>query len=631
MRTDRIEQLKQKLYSRNEVFKKETRSTIDDIETTVPSGWDTDGVLHIPDQKEQTMIHPLFKKIFAGALIFFFCAMAVAVYMFMKDSQGVSPNNVDMTIVGPVSVASGEEAHVTLSIQNNNSADLKNASLSVEYPEGARAQKDSSQPLVRSKESVGDLKKGETLNRNFTVFLLGDKDAVKNIHFKLEYTVSGSNAVFVKEKDYTVTIGSSPLIMTISSPKETTSGQEVQFDVTVTSNSTATLSNVLVQTEYPYGFTFEDSSLKPVSSDNTVWNIGDIKDGEKKTFSITGTLVAQNNEERTFRFFAGTENPEKSKTIDVVFSTQTPSLVVKRAFIDTTMTIRGSTADVVPVRKGSAVSGTLLLKNSLPDSLSNAVVTMTITGEGIIDKQSVRAGNNGFYQSSNNSIVWDKNSTPSIALISPGNTSSVSFSFDVFPLATRFRNPEIKINTSIVGTRSLDGGDTERVQANISKSVRVSSDLSLVTKSLRQHSLGATGPFPPKVDTPSTFVVGLSLANTYNEISGTQITMNVLPNVEWVGTVSPQNENITYDANTRTITWQPGVIAPAVGYETAPRQIYFVVKVTPTATQIGGEASLVYNIRASAKDNFSGETVTTNASDVTTRAADIGGEGKVTP
>jgi hypothetical protein len=55
-------------------------------------------------------------------------------------------------------------------------------------------------------------------------------------------------------------------------------------------------------------FTYKDSNIKPLR-DNSVWNVGDLKDGDKKTLSVTGVLVGQNLEDRTFNISAGTPKP----------------------------------------------------------------------------------------------------------------------------------------------------------------------------------------------------------------------------------------------------------------------------------------------------------------------------------
>lgn len=627
---DRIEQLKRKLYSRTEATDVHPRSVVEGHDTPVENSWGNDVSLHIPDVGNQHSVHPILKKVFAVALLFFVIACGAVLYILFGKGTGISSENVDISVVGPSSTSSGEEINLGLSIKNNNSTDLESVTFTTTYPEGAREKQDSNTPLTRTIDSIQVIKKGEILNKTLKFVLFGDKGLTKTVSFKMEYKIKGSNATFVKEKLYDIAIGSSPVIVSVSGPTEINNAQDLEFTVSVTSNSTAVLSNVLVQAEYPYGYTYADSSLKP-SSGNNIWNIGDLKNGDKKTFTIRGQLVAQNNEERTFRFLVGTNNDGDTKgPVDVVLGTMMPTLVVKKSFVDVGMAINGSTNDVVPVSAGTGVSANITTQNTLSDRLSNVSITATLSGD-VFDKQSVGAQQGGFYQSAQNQVIWTSANTSGLLALDPGESQSVGFSFNSLSLPPRTKNPELTLKTVVSGSRSTDSGGTEQVNATITRKVRLSSTPQLTAQALRVGTFSGSGPFPPKSEVSSTYTVHLAISNTYNDLSNVSVTTVLPQNVEWTNRFSPSAENISYDSNSRKVTWNPNTVSAGSGYTISARQVDFEVRIVPSASQIGSEARLTNDFLLTGDDVFSTAKVKATAVGLTTRAYDTAGSGVVTP
>src|SRR3989338_2612794 len=150
---------------------------------------------------------PIATLLLAFSLIFFFGAAVFAFFTFYRGANVVSSENVDISIIGPVSVAGGEELPLEIIVSNNNNAVLQ-----------------------------------------------GEEGAKKEITISLEYRVEGSSAVFFKEKKYEVVLSSAPISLAVDSLKEVNSGQPFDLSLTISSNSTITLSNVLVKAEYGFGF-----------------------------------------------------------------------------------------------------------------------------------------------------------------------------------------------------------------------------------------------------------------------------------------------------------------------------------------------------------------------------------------
>ncbi len=326
-----IERLKRTLYSRDEdVVPKEKRTPVSPHDMEAPTSWGDKPSFELEPEMRSPKSNSFFNKFLIGSLGFFFVSLGIALFIFFGGVNMISSNNLDIKIVAPSTVASGEEVSVGLSIINGNSSDIEDVSLFVEYPEGAQALA-GEEDLSRDKIVLGTIEKGGTKDYTLRAVLFGEKDSTKLFTFKLEYSVKGSNAVFSKEKTYEVIVGSSPILFNISHPKEVNSGQQFTISLDITSNSSVPMKNVIVKAEYPHGFTYKDSNIKPVR-DNTVWNIGDLKDGDKKTLTISGSILAQNLEDRSFKFSAGTESLTNSKDFDNTLVAELVTLGVRKSF-----------------------------------------------------------------------------------------------------------------------------------------------------------------------------------------------------------------------------------------------------------------------------------------------------------
>ncbi len=616
---DRIEQLKRKLYSRGNFTPTTKRFQMESFNKPVQDAWGEGNTsLHMEGEPE-VKTHPLLKKFLTGALLFLVVAVGIALYMFFGGGNQVSSANVDIKIVGPATVASGEQIDLGVSLINENRTALSNVVLTVEYPEGAKADQNTTEPLTRTAENIKNIDKGSVHTTTTKLVLFGDKDAVKTLTFKMEYTVAGSNARFTKEKKYDVVIGSSPLLINITAPQEVNSGQQFQLQVTVTSNSGALLKGVLVKAEYPYGFAYTDSSLAP-ESDKQTWNIGDLKNGEKKVFTVKGNIIAQDNEERTFRFMVGTEGVEQN-TIETVLGTAMPTISLRKPFFNAALSLGGDPASVVAVSPTGRIGGELSITNSLADSLSNVVAEISMNGSAL-NKGGVRVSDGGFYQSNQNVIVWDRNANSNFELLRPGETARGSFELQDFIVPQNMKNPEITFDVTLRAVRSLVGGGVDNVTSTMTKKLRFLTTLGISTRSLRGGTFANTGPVPPMRDTSSTYTVEWAISNTHNEVSGAVMKTTLPVYVDWVGAVSPNTENVTYDADKRTVTWNAGTVPALAGYSTSAKKVFFQVRLNPSISQVGVAPALTNTVTISGLDTFGNKQVGSEMGGPNTNTAD---------
>ncbi len=614
-----IERLKKKLYSRNEALvPKDKRTQVGGFEVNAPTNWGDKKSFDLSPEIMVQKNNSFFNKFLLYSTIFFFLALGVAMFIFFGGINMISSNNLDVEITAPSSVSSGEELDLGLSIVNGNRTDLESVSLVIDYPEGAETVGDDQKPVIHEKIDLGKIPKGGTKDYTIRALLFGEKDVIKTFVFRIEYKVKDSNTVFIKEKNYDVIIGSSPVLINVNYPKEVNSGQDITLSIDITSNSSVPLKNSLIKIEYPYGFTYKSSSMKPLR-DNSVWNIGDLKNGDKKTLKVTGTIVGQNMEDRSFIISAGNQTNPSSPDFDTTLAASTVTLGIRKSFFD---------LDVVPV--GGTVSNlsqvipvSIKWQNTLPDKIVNNRIEVTLSGTAL-DRTNIVPGNSGFYQSVDNKVFWDKNTTNLLATLFPGDSGNVTLNIASLQdsVNTRsLRNPHIDLHVVMTGDRS--GSDSSSISSTEDVTIKISSTLGLLAQSFRDTGpFSNTGPIPPKADNESTYTITWTLTNTTNDLKDARVSTTLPVGVSWKVQTSPSGERITFDPDTRVVTWSVGAISAGVGFNSSPRTASFKVGIVPSINQIGSQALLTGEVSASAGDTYTEKTIGAVVPAVNTKYSD---------
>jgi len=613
-----IERLKRALYSRNEsVVPKDKRTPVQGLGSTVPENWGDDPSFAYSPEVMKQKNNSFFNKFLLFSVLFFVVAAGIAAFIFFGGMNLISSNNIDVKITGPSSISSGEELDLGISVINQNRTDLENVTLFIEYPDSAKSVDEGQAVLTRGKIPLATIAKGQSKEYPLRALLFGEKDAIKTITFRVEYTIKGSNSVFSKEKTYEVTINSSPILLNVSYPKEINSGQLVTLTIDITSNSPVVVSGALVKVEYPYGFTYKDSSMTSIR--DSLWSVGDLKNGDKKTLKVTGQLVGQNMEERSFRVSIGTPSGDNSKDFDTTLSASQVTIGIRKSFFN--LAVQSDTS----VDVGQSASISVTYQNTLPEKIVNSRIVTKISGN-IFDRNRVSANNNGYYRSSDTSVTWDKNTTPALGEMLPGVDGQVSLAVGSFTNPAQIRsikNPYIDVSTVMTGNRS--GTDQSEVSSSQDITIKFSTNLGIYAKSYRTTGpITNTGPVPPRVDRESTYTVVWGLTNTTNEVKDAVVTAVLPAYVTWKGETFPTNEGITYNPDTRTVTWNAGSIATNIGYGYAPRTVTFKIGATPSTIHVGNSLDIVVNTIARATDTFTSKKLSVGGGVVTTHFSDPG-------
>ena len=571
----------------------------------------------------------IIKKIFIGSLVFFILSVAVASFVFLDGINFVSSQKVELFFDLPNSIAAGEETDFDIKIMNNNNTDLESVTLLVEYPTGTRSSSDITKVLERDRVLIPIIKGNSSHTEQLKAIFLGDKDMIFDIKATLEYRIKGSSALFYKDMTQNVSIGSSPVIITPTYPKEVNSNQDLNFDIEIASNSKDSLKDFLLVVEYPFGFVFNSSSIKN-SYSNNVWYFENLKPGEKKTVRISGNIVAQDNEERVFRINLGSRDPNNSRVIKAPISSKVETIVVKKPFIGLNFYVSGKDQDFVSSSDGQ-IGSQIKVSNNFGNHLFNVKAEVSFSGSAF-DGLHVSTDDGGFFQSFNNKIIWDKSTISEFSDLPPNSFRELNFrvspsDYSKIPSGV---TPSIIMNLKVTGERVVDG-KSELVTSSITRNILFGGTAELYSKIVRSSgSIENEGPIPPKPNVSTEYSVSWTVKNSINQVSNAEVRAKLPNYVSFTNIISPSGESVSFDQNKGEVVWKVGSLLPRVS-----KTVYFQIRFLPSTSQIDTSPVLINESTFSAIDKVTGAKIniqdgakTTNFSEDPTFNS---GDGKVTP
>jgi hypothetical protein len=610
----KIEDIKRRLYDREDTVTNRPREgTLHPIDHKVDTMWKADAAsptnsfsLNNSMRKPRTSF---FKKFFIGAIIFFVCALGFAAYMFYSGGVSVSSDNIDIVVLGNAFAKGGDELPLQIEIVNRNRAKLELANLVISYPRGAS---DNANDVIRlPRDSVGTINAGQSITRNVKVTLYGDEKSVRNVKISLEYHPEGSNAIFTKEISYPVTISSAPLSLQIDAPDQVTSDQLVSFKVTASLNTSLPEGSTMLQVVYPNGFVF-DSAVPEPNVGNSVWSLASLTTTNPVPIVIKGRLIGQDGDEQIFHVYAGTTTSTDQSNVNVVYNSLLKSMTIAKPFLEAHILVNGQDLTSYTASSGETIHAEISWANNLSTRITDGQIIVNLSGNAF-DKTTVNP-RDGFYDSANNQIIWDKNSISDFASIEPGANGNVSFNFkplSLVGLSNSIKDPQIALDVSIRGRQPSLGSTYSDVNNFAKKIIKILSDFQIAASGTY-----TSGALPPKAENETKYTITWTLSNSANSITSAQA-RSVLPiYVKWAG-VSGTGEDVSYNEVTREVVWNIGTVRPNTGFG-SNREASFTLTLKPSLSQVGSVPQLMKDVFLSGTDAFAGTQVKSKRGPITT-------------
>lgn len=573
---------------------------------SLPHAWEEEPVPNTPHPgKRHLRLATIFLMV---AVAFFVLSLGATGFFFYFGGNSVSVDKVTINLEGPTTIAGGATTPLSLTITNKNPVALENATIEVDFPTGTLTADGTLSPDPRYIDNIGTIPSGATVTQSIQAIIFGAQGQALVLPVSFTYGTDGSNTTFEKNSSYSLAISSTPLSVSVASLSEAISGQPLTFTLTVRSNATLPLDNVVVENSFPFGFTETSSSL-PLSGSEFV--LGTLQPGAVKTITLTGTLTGDDGAQPVFNFSVGTANSASDPTLALSYMTQAVPVTIAAPFISTTLALNGDTGQDLVITPGNNQSVVVSYNNTLTTSITDANISITLSGSAV-DYTSIRT-TSGFYDSTDHTIIFSQDTDPSLTQLAPGASGVGAFTFATLPSTTNVLGPTVTFTTSVSGTRVGQTNVPENVTASQSESVKVATVATLTASSL--HSSGPltnTGPIPPRPGKATTYTIEWSVQNTGNPIAGGTVSATLPSYVSYTGQTAGAG-SFSYDSTSQTVSWSTGDIAQGASVEGS-----FQVSLTPSSTQSGSVPALTSIASFSGYDRFAGVQVTASAPDPST-------------
>ena len=542
-------------------------------------------VNNMPKRKKYRTVFVLF-----GVLFFLVTLIVSSGYMFLGGNT-ISGDNISVSISGPFSVGGGEVMPLQIAVTNQNSASIKAATLIVRYPLGTQSPEEEGREIQREAIPLENIGAGETINVPVRAIVFGEEDEEKQIQAEVEYQLRGSNGIFFKEAEpHNFKINSSPVTISIESLKQVSSGQPVDVNMIVRSNSATPLRDLVVRAEYPFGFDYTSSKPAPISGQN-VWLIPELKPDESFTISARGVVSGTKSDERVVMASVGVANDTNAYRLASVFSTADFQYEFEQEFLGFDIKVNGNSGDTVVVDRGDQVQVRLDFINPLEDSIYDASLQIGLTGTAL-DEAGIKV-QNGFYDSIKNAILFDRTTNQALEKILPGKRVQLAFSMDADAFVTQ--TPEINLIIDGQAARVQESNVPEQLKGNDTRTIKFASQVDLLSSVTPQSGL-----IPPVAEKLTQYTVAMRVESGTNDLINGEVTASLPNYVSWLDVTSGDGR-VEFRPSSRTVIWSVGNIS-----NNDAATMNFTIGFLPSISQVGDTPTLVSNQSFKATDRFTG-------------------------
>lgn len=567
----------------------------------LPTSWGDNTPIII--QAEQEKGFSFGARLLILSIFILIATLGFTAWKVMSLRNVVSPANIDMTADITPYVEGGESVPITLALSNKNASPLQNAVVTLIYEQGTGSQDE--QAKVHEKRDIGEINPGEYKRQDFRIVLYGSEAESRTLTFKLEYKVSGSNAVFSKVINTVTTLKTPPISVKIDGPKTLSIGQSGTFSITVKNNSATTSLPSVLQLTLPNTFTLSASSPKTIST-NSSWSVPALQSGESTTYSVTGSLSGTDGETVTIKGIVGFRG-ETENSVGIIYSSQVVDIKLRASPLAIGMELDTESGSVDKLRYGDRANINITYSNVGKIPLQDVTLKLALTGEAALYKQIDPL--EGHYDSVSQTITWDKTNFAPLATIPPG----VNGAFRIFvPIVSKGTNsPALKI----IFTGSASTAGSNDVIATISKNwfVQGSAIINAETH-FKSSPFANSGPIPPVANKETTYTLHLAVS-AQNALINTKASFILPAYVTWRG-VTSDDAAISYDTKTRTVTW-------TIGRMDAGKKVTadIGVSVKPSQSHVGKMPSITSGIVLDADEEVSQSHLRSTISPLTTYIA----------
>jgi len=575
--------------------------------------------------------------------------LVVAFLSYSKGQSSFENGKVSLSIEMPADIESGSEVSFTIGYENDNSVDLKDAKLSLYFPDNfvltssdRALDKDGNVPFLK----MDKISKNSTDKIRIFGKFVGDVGNEENIKAIMKYRPSNFNSEFQAEASNMAKITSVPVELSMRFPDGGIKNDvDTEASFTIKNTSSRNFQKAKVEIMFPKSFSFVSSDVAVASKNEDEnrfsFELDRLDPGKEASVLIKGNFHSDTDKENVLTdVYLAEENSEYVKYI-----ARTEEVAITRPGISVIETING--AEDYVAGKNEELEYKIEFTNQSAGEIRGLTLKSILTGN--YDFASIKADKGTVNK---NEIIWSAAKVPALAQLKPGDMGSVSFKVkvkDIFPI-----QKESDKNFLLENKFTINTSDQEII--NLTKTSKVRAYMALETKGYFNDDgrIANGGALPPKVGQKTYYTIHWSVRNLFNEVENVQIKSKLPKGVAWTGkyidskgkvitgtdtgigtelsedkeSLSEEDvnkiseEKLYYDTNANSVIWQIPKLKANDGILTSAKEIVFQIEAVPQTENVGKAMDIIDNITATGYDTFAEQSITNSGKKVTTELFD---------
>ncbi len=561
----------------------------------------------LPEKEKTKNRNRLFviSGIVLGALIL----LGFVFLVFIKfSSKSFDENRIEIAMEGLDKIESPAEINYQLKISNKNLVDLGGVSVTVRFSDAVSAKeadfyaKKGANSLVIN---VGQINSRKSKEFDLKFDVLSSKREQIYFDVTMQYEPENFSSSFEKKYQKSVDVVPFPVSVNIIPTQQASSGEKVDLDIIVKNDGSKEHSNLVVEIEYPNGFTFESSNPGVEGADKNIWRMDRLNPGEEKHLIVTGTIEGLFENSKNFKAkLYKNENEEKK----VLFESEgTVQIVLDRVEIFQEVAKEN-------VYAGDEIFYKIRFKNTSEIPLRDLIITEEINSR-ILNKAEMEIFDKGHYDSANNQIIWKASDVPELNVLEPNQEGMVTFKAKVkenFPMSNENDKNYSVVSQAAIHSLDVDSpiGYNKQIKSAQGE-VKINSKLVLDTSAeYNSDKVENFGPIPMKVEEETTFAVKFEIKNTSNDLKNVVLKATFPSGVVWKNNYKSDDEaGVQFNERTNHLEWVLGTVNAGTGFFNDSKELVFQIGVIPSVNQIDEYVNLVNQIDVEAEDVYTGNKV----------------------
>lgn len=539
------------------------------------------------------------------AVIATIAGLVVGIYKFRQTA--FSEDRVKISISGDTIVDSTKSIEYFIECENNNRTKLKNVEVILNYPENFYPEE--SEVLKRisdrsSKILVGDMKSHSKKRIKISGKFYAAENHTVYLRATMNYAPINFSSIFQVESQISVRVANSPIELNILTPKKALSESPIEYEVIYKNKGTVLLKNLTLRVNYPAGFIYQGATLHPIAKieNGNLWHLGDLDAGSEGRLKIKGKVSGNRYDSKLIKvtiFKSGNDEKEivYSKAEGLTKIVVSPLVISHK--INEQSFLNANLSDVLTYKINYANNG--------DKNLRDIIIKLKIDSP-IIDYQKIKL-DKGAFQSATKNIIWKASDIEGLQNMEPGAKGVIDLQI---PLKENIELQSFNDKNFVIkSVVTIDSSDIVFNSLGTSKNisneviVKLNSRVNLNTDIYYNDNLiKNSGPLPPKVGKETTYTIHWKINNLSNDISETQVSAYLPTGIRWMGKISPQGENLTFNERTHEVVWKVGNLSAGVGYLSPARECAFQIGIVPEINQINQAVDLLSETVLTSKDNF---------------------------